>query len=167
MRVLAIAFLSLFSAGLAIACSSSSSSSDADAGCIPAAGSCDGPAPVFYQVDLQNHCIEPAQITLNAICSTSVNRCGESAGIGPACAFSPDGGVYVQFQSDNNMYSANNWNFDQPYADFPDPGALPADQHASDAQQAQCFAIDCFPYCSGSGPSFANGIDCANDAGGD
>jgi hypothetical protein len=167
--IISIASLSLFFGGLVIGCSTSSGSdsANADAGCSSPAGSCDGPSPIFYQVDLADNCVLPAQVTLSDICSTTVNRCAPSGGIGPACAFSPDGGVYVQTQSDNNMYSASGWHFDQPYGGFPDPGPLPADQHASDAQQTQCVQVQCWPACSGPPIGYGLGGSCPIDGGHD
>jgi hypothetical protein len=88
-------------------------------------------------------------IELSAVCNTSVNRCGPSAGLGPVCAIAPDGGVFVAVMSDNNMLTATGWRFDQPVLSFPNPTAIPAAQFATPDDTAACNRAWCALPCLG------------------
>jgi hypothetical protein len=152
------------------AASSSSGGPDSTSGsgsgsCVPAPGSCDAPAPQMDPMDLAQGCLG-APIALTPVCSTSVNRCAGSAGIGPVCAFSPDGGIYVAIMSDNYMLTAKGWRFSQPLNSFPDPAAIPPEENATTEQEGECTQALCAPPCPGA-PRLAYGSwpGCTLDAG--
>jgi hypothetical protein len=90
-------------------------------------------------------------VELSAVCNTSVNRCGPSAGIGPVCAIAPDGGVFVAVMGDNNMLTATGWRFDQGHS-FPNPAAIPAEQFATPDDTAACNRAWCALPCPGVQP---------------
>jgi hypothetical protein len=163
MRIASVLAASICSAFL-IACDNSLS--DGDGGnCAPAPGSCDAPAPQMDPMDVGHGCLG-APIALTGVCSTSVNRCAASAGIGPVCAFSPDGGVYVAIMSDNYMLTAKGWRFSQPLNSFPDPAAIPPEENATTEQEGECTQALCAPPCPGvRGLTVASWPGCALDAG--
>jgi hypothetical protein len=78
--------------------------------CVPAPRSCDAPPPKMSPLDLAQGCLA-TPVVVRDICDTSVSRCTPSAGIGPVCAFAPDGGVFVAIMSDNDMLTAQGWRF--------------------------------------------------------
>jgi hypothetical protein len=67
-------------------------------------------APKMRPLDLAQGCLA-TPVVVRDICDTSVSRCTPSAGIGPVCAFAPDGGVFVAIMSDNDMLTAQGWRF--------------------------------------------------------
>ena len=116
-------------------------------------------------MDVGRSCLE-APIALTGVCSTSVNRCGGSAGIGPVCAFSPDGGIYVAIMSDNYMLTAKGWRFSQPLNSFPDPAAIPSEENATTEQEGECTQALCATPCPGvARGSYASWPGCTPDAG--
>jgi hypothetical protein len=139
----------LAAVGLASSCILSSSAPGE--GCVPAPGSCDAPSPKMSPMDFIRRCLA-APIALRDVCDTSVNRCGASAGIGPVCAFGPDGGVFVAVMSDNDMLRARGWRFSQPLQSFPNPAAIPLDQNATAAQEEACAQAQCAAPCPGVEP---------------
>ena len=153
-------------------CTSSSdgdaSSKDGSGGdaCFPAPGSCDMPSPSFHAVDTARGCIDEAATTFNEVCTTSVNRCGGSSAVGFACAIAPDGGWYVSSWSDNDVWTANGWIFDQHYEEYATSSQFPVDQRASAEQETKCHELLCLPVCN-SGAAFDTTDLCAKDAGGD
>jgi hypothetical protein len=101
------------------------------------------------------------------VCDTSVNRCGASGGLGPLCAFAPDGGIFVTIISDNDILTAVGWQLTQSPSEFPDP--IPSDQLATPAEEGECKKALCTPPCSGVHP-LALDFVCSpdgEDAGGD
>ncbi len=124
--------------------------------CTPAPMSCDNPPPVMHPVDSVRGCLEaPAPVT--GVCDTSVNRCAPSAGLGPACAFAPAGGVFFAVLSDNDVLTAEGWQFQK----YPSPAA--PSEVASSAQADECARAACLPACPGAPiPGFTF---CAIDAG--
>jgi hypothetical protein len=112
--------------------------------------------------DPTNDCIG-ASTSLTDVCSTSVNRCTPSAGIGPECAVSPDGVVYVAVLGDNNVLTASGWRFDEPIFSFPDPQAVPSDELVTSAEAIVCAHAMCAPPCPGADAFWSPG--CSNDAG--
>jgi hypothetical protein len=98
----------------------------------------------MYRVDLVHGCLDPSEV-LTAVCGTSVNRCGGSEGLGSLCAFSPDGGVFVEEWSDNDWLTRQGWRFTggENVPDF----ALDAQATTSEVQQ--CYSAQCMKLCSG------------------
>jgi len=121
-----------------VACPSCNDSSD----CTPAPASCANPPPIMRPVDSVRACLD-APVTLTEVCSTSVNRCAGNAGLGPVCAFAPDGGVFFAVTSDNDILTANGWQFDE----YPAPGV--SSEVATGAQAAECLRAACLPSCPG------------------
>jgi hypothetical protein len=121
--------------------------------CNPPPGSCDGPAPSMYAFDALNVCLKAAAPV--PVCDTSVNRCAPSMGLGPVCAFAPDGTIYFETGSDNAVLTQPGWRFDQPYGSYGDAGAsYPPDEVATPDDHTKCVAVTCAPPCPGvSAPS--------------
>jgi hypothetical protein len=109
-------------------------------------------------IDTTRGCLG-ASVTLTDVCSTSVNRCAPSGGIGPVCAFAPDGGAFIAIGSDNYTLHATNWHFLQANGGGWQP---PPEQAATTAQSDTCNLGNCLPACPGT-PVF-NGF-CFRDAG--
>jgi hypothetical protein len=139
-----------------------SSSGPGGGNCSPALGSCDAPSPQMNPLDQQRGCLA-ARVVLAAVCDTSVNRCAPSGGLGPVCAFAPDGGVFIAILSDNDMLTAKGWRFSQPVMSFPNPAAIPLDQLATGTEEDECARALCAPSCSGVEP-LAYGF-CSPDGG--
>jgi hypothetical protein len=136
------------------ACSSSSSND-----CIPPSDSCDLGSPSMYRIDFTNGCLA-AQETLTAVCGTSVNRCAPSAGLGPVCAFAPDGGAFIVVMSDNDRLTAPGWHF----TEGDEVPGVPADEEATAAEGEQCSRATCMMACpSVPPPSYSLCLD--HDAG--
>jgi hypothetical protein len=119
--------------------------------CVPPPGSCDAPAPQMRPLDAIHACLGQA-VSLPAVCDTSVNRCNASTGLGPVCAFAPDGAVFVAIMSDNDMLTAAGWRFSEPWQSFPNPTAIPNDQYATVAQEDMCLFAQCSRPCPGLEP---------------
>jgi hypothetical protein len=83
------------------------------------------------------------------VCSTSVNRCGASAGIGVECAFGPDGSVFVAVLSDNYVLTAKGWHFVQAAYLV---GTPDSDEVATSAEEMRCYEVNCAPPCPGVKP---------------
>ena len=83
-------------------------------------------------IDSARACLE-APVALTEVCSTSVNRCAGNLGLGPVCAFAPDGGAFFAVMSDNDILTANGWQFDE----YP-PGV-----------STECLRAACLPACPG------------------
>jgi hypothetical protein len=118
-----------------------------DAACSPPLGSCDLPAPEMSPVDTARRCLLEAPVALSAVCSTSVNRCAPSDGVGIVCAFAPDGGVFVSLSTDNDVPTATAWRFalnDSAYL-----GEVPSAELATSAESDLCAQAACMPACSG------------------
>lgn len=175
--VFALPTLPLSVALFAFACSSSSASpsSDAstpdtgeDAACFPAPQSCDAPKTSMSQLDVARGCLL-APATLADVCATSVNRCGPSEGLGPACAIAPDGRVFVAAAfSDNFVLTAKGWQFELPFSSYPPQlaSAYPKEQMASDTQGQACADALCVPPCPGVPPLPGRELVCPDlDAG--
>lgn len=116
--------------------------------CNPKPGSCDADPPRLSPVNDEAGCLG-APVALARVCSTSVSRCAPSAGLGPVCAFAPDGGVFVALGSDNFVLSAAGWQFVEAFDAFPDAQAIPAAQLANSRQYATCQHDLCLPSCFG------------------
>jgi hypothetical protein len=135
-----------------------------DGPCIPPPSSCDAPPPQVSPLDPQRGCLA-APVPLTGVCDTSVNRCTPSAGLGPLCAFAPDGGIFVTIISDNETLTAAGWQFTETGIPIP----IPAGQRATAAEEDECKKALCTPPCSGAHP-LALDFVCppdGEDAGGD
>jgi hypothetical protein len=98
-------------------------------------------------LDPQRDCLA-APVPLTGVCDTSVNRCTPSAGLGPLCAFAPDGGIFVTIISDNETLTAVGWQFTETGIPIP----IPPDQMATAAEKDECMKALCTPPCSGVHP---------------
>ena len=149
-------------------CGSSNGAATND--CVPAPGSCDAPAPKMSPVDPTLGCLA-APVVVGDICDTSVNRCAPSGGIGPVCAFAPDGGVFVAIMSDNDILTAQGWRFSEPLLSFPNPAAVPPDEIETAADGDECARAQCAAPCAGVAPlsyrffCSADGGDASDGAG--
>jgi hypothetical protein len=121
---------------------------DAGGACIPVPGTCDLGSPSMSSYDVTRGCLGAA-VTLPGVCTTSVDRCTPSGGLGTDCAFAPDGGVFVAGMTDNEILTASGWRFVEPTAAFPDPSVVPASETATSAQNATCALARCAPFCPG------------------
>jgi hypothetical protein len=79
------------------------------------------------------------------------NRCSPSAGLGLDCAIAPDGEVFVDILSDNDILTAAGWRFDEPITAFPDPGAVPPEELAT-LGDVICATAACAAPCPGTEP---------------
>ena len=110
-----------------------------------------------------------APVTLTDVCATTVNHCGPSEGLGPACAFAPDGGLFVTAAfSDNVVLTAKGYEFELPFSDYPAQiaSAYPKEQMASDAQGQACADALCVPPCPGVAPLPGRDVACPDLDGG-
>ena len=58
-----------------------------------------------------------------------------SAGLGPVCASSPDGGAFFYIGSDNYVLTADRWRFTQANGGAPPP----ADEHGTQSKHGPTF----------------------------
>jgi hypothetical protein len=142
-------------------CHPASATGESD--CVPAPGSCDAPPPEMSPLDFAQGCLT-APVVMRDVCDTSVSRCTPSAGIGPVCAFAPDGGVFVAILSDNDMLTAEGWRFSQPLQSFPNPAAIPLDQIETPAEDDECVRAQCARPCPGIEP-LSYPFICSGDGG--
>ena len=101
------------------------------------------------QLDAVQGCLA-APVALTEVCATSVNRCSPSAGLGLACAFAPDGGVFVTVLSDNLAPNAKGWRFALSVVSYPTP--FPQDEIATSAEYDECSRAACTKPCPGVEP---------------
>jgi hypothetical protein len=133
-------------------------------GCDAERVACDGPPPQMRLLDVGRGCLGPVE-QVTGVCHTLVNRCTPSGAIAPACAVSPDGGVFVAIMTDNDMLTGAGWHFIEAVASFPDPAAIPTDEEATGEQAQECARALCAPQCSGGGPLEYASLFCESDAG--
>lgn len=76
-----------------------------------------------------------------------MSRRPPSTGLGPVCAFAPDGTVYFAIGSDNDVLTESGWRFDQSYPSIDVP--YPPDEVATGDDHAKCAAVTCAPPCAG------------------
>jgi hypothetical protein len=114
--------------------------------CIPRPGSCDLAAPSLSLFDVTKNCLG-SPVLLTGVCNTSLDRCFASAGEGLACAVAPDGRVYVGLSSDNDIFTAAGWHFQEPTS--PRSDGVPADEMLTEPLVSQCRQASIAPPCSG------------------
>ncbi len=149
--------LSFLLAAAASACSTSDDTT-------PGEGVCNMENPAqLRKYDAANGCTE-APVATPGVC---VGTASEGAGLsGVACAFAPDGTIYVDLVCENCVVSGDGFTYSQYTFGGLTPASQPGQLATSD-QIARCNALMCVPDCTTGAPLLQSNFQCGalDDAG--